>query len=354
MYMDKEKLKMLYNDFLIDESLLGIKNLLNKHGIIGRYQEDKWKSELYKEFGEEKLKSIFRKRLYLHTSKKSKEREQKKLIGLESLSEKLYKEFIGDETIFGLTTLFRRNKIGSKIGGHIRKILYDKYGKENVDRISFHRTAIRGHRFKGPTIHTEKSKQKISKSNKMSWKNSDESRRELSRKNMIGFCSPKSHSSSVGIKRTESRRTGKGWKPHTEEAKRKMSEIFFRKWKNGDYDNRVKSFSSKSQLELMKFIGHGGYTTESEYTINGKPYDIFVKEKNLIIEFNGTYWHLDPRIYDENYYDKSRNIYASELWKRDKQKLAVAKKLGYNVMVVWEKDWCECADKIKYVKSILC
>jgi hypothetical protein len=76
----------------------------------------------------------------------------------------------------------------------------------------------------------------------------------------------------------------------------------------------------------MSIVASLGFDVEDEYLINGKSYDILVKEKNLIVEFNGTYWHLDPRRYDKDHYDKSRQMYAHEIWKRDLQKLDVAKK----------------------------
>ena len=97
-----------------------------------------------------------------------------------------------------------------------------------------------------------------------------------------------------------------------------------------------------------------GYSVKGEYFVNGRPYDVFVKEKNLIIEYNGTYWHFDPEIYDRNHYDKSSGKYAYEIWDRDEKKIENAKKFGYNVKVIWENEWNKCKDKIDYIKKILC
>ena len=123
---------------------------------------------------------------------------------------------------------------------------------------------------------------------------------------------------------------------------------------SGDYSNRVKSFSSGCQKEMEQIIQSLGYTTVDEYFINGRPYDVFIKEKNLIVEFNGDYWHLNPTIYDKNHYDKSRNVYSYEIWNRDEEKINNAKKFGYNVLVVWEKDWNNSQDKVGYIKKLLC
>lgn len=71
--------------------------------------------------------------------------------------------------------------------------------------------------------------------------------------------------------------------------------------------------------------------------VDGRPFDI--KINNILIEFNGTYWHLDNRIYNSDYYDKCRKITASEQWKRDEFKLKIAKKNGYSTITVWQYDW---------------
>jgi hypothetical protein len=60
-----------------------------------------------------------------------------------------------------------------------------------------------------------------------------------------------------------------------------------------------------------------------------------------IIEFNGDYWHCNPLMYKRNFYNKVSKKYAWELWKKDKEKLEMANKLGYEVLVIWEKDWNE-------------
>ena len=170
---------------------------------------------------------------------------------------------------------------------------------------------------------------------------------------MIKYCSPNGHLPQTNINRIKSRRCGAGWKDHTTETKNKLSVVFRKKWKSGDYDNRVKSFSSKSQIEIENIIRSLGYSVIGEYFVNGRQYDVFVKEKNLIIEYNGTYWHFDPKVYDKNHYDKSSGKYAYEIWERDKIKMENAKKYGYNVLVIWEKEWQSSSDKVEYIKKLL-
>lgn len=64
-------------------------------------------------------------------------------------------------------------------------------------------------------------------------------------------------------------------------------------------------------------------------------YDI--KHKNCIIEFNGDYWHANPKIYKKT--DLIRGTPASDIWKKDSVKMNEAKKLGYRTLTVWESDF---------------
>lgn len=280
-------------------------------------------------------------------------KEEKQLF-LEQKSEELYKQFVEDEAICGLTSLFKLNGVGSKTGGRIRKLLYEKYGKENVDSISFHRTAKKGNVARNLVYkhHSEETKQKIRNSNVKSWSGNEE-RREQSRQLMVEHCHPKSQLEETKQHRVFTRRNGGGWKPHKDSLKKKMSKIFSDKWRNGDFDNRKPTLKSKGQLELIKELKEMGFNISDEFRIDTKPYDVYVNEKNLLIEFNGRYWHFDPRYYDSNFYDESRKVYARDIWNRDKLKMDNAVKNGYTVLVIWQDDWDSVADKKEYLRNLI-
>jgi hypothetical protein len=378
MNINNAELHLLYEDFIKDETLIGIKNLLNKHGIVGRYKEDFYKERLYESYGEEYLKKIFHNRLSNRTSDSFKRKSIDKIKSLEHLAEQLYAKFLNDESICGLTSLFKTNKIGSKTGSHIRKILYGKYGKENIDPISSKRSSHMAHkkRTKESYLIPEERRKKMIDGIRKSWKNSTEKRRELSKKLMLIYCSPKSHGKESNLKRVESRK----WYKHTDETKnkirnsqkgkklseehkqrlrkpkltkrtnfnhsietkRKLSEITRQQWIDGIHKPKYKS---KGHIEIMDIISEYGYKLKDEYIIDGRPYDIFVVDKNLVIEFNGTYWHRDPRFYNEEE--------GKWYWNRDREKIDIAKKKGYNVTTIWQYDWEKCNDKKSLIKEIL-
>jgi hypothetical protein len=75
-------------------------------------------------------------------------------------------------------------------------------------------------------------------------------------------------------------------------------------------------------------------------------YDYANVEKRKIIEFNGTYWHCDPRKYVEDYIHTKTKLTAGQIWARDEDKINCAKRLGYDIMIIWEKDWNTNQEKI--------
>lgn len=66
-------------------------------------------------------------------------------------------------------------------------------------------------------------------------------------------------------------------------------------------------------------------------------YDFIVK--NRIIEFQGDYWHCNPKLYDETFYNKVKQKTAKEIWEYDKTKLECAIFYGYKVLYIWEYDY---------------
>jgi len=75
--------------------------------------------------------------------------------------------------------------------------------------------------------------------------------------------------------------------------------------------------------------------------------DCLCEQSKKIIEFNGDYWHANPKYYKPTDIIKGkRQFIASEKWEYDKKKLDELKDKGYDVMVVWEDDYRTNPDKI--------
>jgi len=64
-------------------------------------------------------------------------------------------------------------------------------------------------------------------------------------------------------------------------------------------------------------------------------YDIV--HKNCIIEFNGDYWHANPKIYAET--ATIRGKAAIDIWNRDMLKLKTATDSGFKILTIWEQEF---------------
>lgn len=118
------------------------------------------------------------------------------------------------------------------------------------------------------------------------------------------------------------------------------------------YDLAKHKTSSKAQLEIFNKLKNifPHFSIEKEKRIGKYRVDIIIDELKTIVEYNGSYWHADPRKYKKDYFHKKKGLLAEEIWKNDKLRLKELKALGYNVIVVWEDDYL--SDKKTIFKEI--
>jgi len=79
-------------------------------------------------------------------------------------------------------------------------------------------------------------------------------------------------------------------------------------------------------LDEIKYIGVKNLYTDFKYF-------------NKIIEFYGDYWHKNPLLYENN---KDNKI----IWEYDQKRLEILKNRGFEVLVIWEKNFTETPLKI--------
>lgn len=118
-----------------------------------------------------------------------------------------------------------------------------------------------------------------------------------------------------------------------------------RKWKRGHI--------SKGEQEISRVFKKIGYEVHNEFLINGLPFDIYIHDLNLVLEFQGTRWHFDPRIYDSNYYDKFTKQFAHEKWEKDRKKKEMAEKAGYTLHAIWQNDWAKLSNKRIFIEKLI-
>ena len=131
------------------------------------------------------------------------------------------------------------------------------------------------------------------------------------------------------------------------------------------HKNYFSKISQKFFDEIDKYISQK-YTTyyatkNHEYGVNlhNNDYirlDYFILELNLCIEFNGTYFHADPRFFDENDYPNPHNkvLTSKVIWENDNNRYKKLKEYrNIDTIVVWEYDYNNGIDVQKFIKEKL-
>lgn len=115
---------------------------------------------------------------------------------------------------------------------------------------------------------------------------------------------------------------------------------------------------SKSHKEIYNFLLSNNIDCQNEkifskynqcYKRTYSPRaDICIESKKIAIEFNGDYWHANPKIYKKNDIIPTwkGQIPAKDIWKKDKIKKKHIESFGYKVIYIWEKDYSENKDNI--------
>jgi G:T-mismatch repair DNA endonuclease (very short patch repair protein) len=131
-----------------------------------------------------------------------------------------------------------------------------------------------------------------------------------------------------------------------EKTRLKLSQMMKDKHANGE----LKSINrSKPEFEIIEYLESINIKCEPSYNVESKIFDIYIPKYNLLIEYNGDYWHCNPKKYEADYYNKKKNKTAKEIWEYDKNKLYLAKKYGYNCIVIWETDYKKNKNIIKEI-----
>jgi hypothetical protein len=168
----------------------------------------------------------------------------------------------------------------------------------------------------------------------------------------------KKHTKETKLKISKSRMgkaTGKDNSMSKEKWRDKARKNLIKKWESGDLENTRKFMSeklketrrlskltsvivSKKEKEILKEIKKMGFDVIGSHKVDTKICDIYIPSLNLIIEYNGDYWHCNPKKYNSDYFNKKKGKYAWEIWEYDKNKLELIKNYDYNLEVIWEDD----------------
>jgi G:T-mismatch repair DNA endonuclease (very short patch repair protein) len=166
--------------------------------------------------------------------------------------------------------------------------------------------------------------------------------------------------SGESVKKISNSRKGKGKGKNNSMSnpkwRNKLSTNLKKKWDNGEMEHVRKIMSdtikktrslgkitsvirSKQEKQIVIEIKKLGYNVDHSLRIGTKIFDIYIPSLNLVIEYNGDYWHCNPNKYESSYFHEVKKKTAQQLWEYDKKKIDLLKEYGYNLEVVWESDY---------------
>jgi len=140
-----------------------------------------------------------------------------------------------------------------------------------------------------------------------------------------------------------------GLSKETDSRIAKQAEGIKRAWARGAYDNvdfnlKYSKHSQKSQqlfwqiyYKLPDDIKEDVHFAElnEEYKIGCFQVDFCIPSQKKIIEYFGSYWHMNPKIYKPEDFNKKKKMTAKEIWKLDKTRIEFFENRGYHVEIIW-------------------
>jgi DNA-directed RNA polymerase subunit RPC12/RpoP len=102
-----------------------------------------------------------------------------------------------------------------------------------------------------------------------------------------------------------------------------------------------KGFSiSKAERDISNILSEH-FDIISQFTIisHDKSYIYDISYNNKIIEYNGDFWHMNPRLYTYNDINRRTKLTAKETWEKDRKKIDIAIDSGFDILVIWESDY---------------
>jgi G:T-mismatch repair DNA endonuclease (very short patch repair protein) len=136
----------------------------------------------------------------------------------------------------------------------------------------------------------------------------------------------------------------------------KTNTIDYFKEKYGEVDgvkifnkkHKSKKISDKSKI-VKNILDSLNIDYIVEFKIGNRSVDYLLPEYKVIIEYNGDYWHCNPKNYKHDYQHPQIKMFASEIWEKDIYRYNCIVSEGYSVLVVWESS---NIDSIVLEKSI--
>lgn len=128
---------------------------------------------------------------------------------------------------------------------------------------------------------------------------------------------------------------------YAERQKKWLNSLYKNFQLNGDGRSKQSKFAKELITSICKYFSIE--IPKKEFYIydkqNKKVYAYDFHYNYHIIEFNGDYWHCNPKLYNENFYNKVKQLYAKDIWEYDKAKIDLCNKYNIKTLTIWESQY---------------
>lgn len=140
------------------------------------------------------------------------------------------------------------------------------------------------------------------------------------------------------------------WANASDEKKREWSEQRKQFWANLTDEEKslfveknlsAQRFASRQEGRIASILTDMQIEFKRHMWIAGLNYDFKIEGfGKTILEYNGDYWHANPDLYKSDDLIKYPGEIkkASDIWTRDEYKREIARRYGYRVIYIWEKE----------------
>lgn len=105
------------------------------------------------------------------------------------------------------------------------------------------------------------------------------------------------------------------------------------------FKNSKIGYVSKAQKDIYEILKDDGFELEQYIKEVGITVDMVNFKTKTVIEYNGDFWHANPRLYQPDDYMEVLKMTAKEKWTKDRKRRFALRNCGFEVMVIWENEW---------------
>lgn len=122
-------------------------------------------------------------------------------------------------------------------------------------------------------------------------------------------------------------------------------------------ENTLGMTKSKSSQRILKLLQELNLKVEDEkfiYEDKLKAVDFYLPDQNVVVEYFGDYWHMNPRLYEKNFFNKTLKVTAEEVWAKDQRRNQeiMDNIKDCSLIIIWETTKIDAAYLSSLIKNV--